>query len=803
MDHIFSKYLMSIFTHIFANLLRIPVSIVGKKRLAQIEGELKLPGLHSLVEITRDKWGIPHIIATDDHDLYFAQGFVHAQDRFYQMEMIRRTAKGTLSELFGKLSFETDRMARTFGYHRIGKKDWEELDEELKELISAYTNGINAHINSLETHKPVEFWLIKYKPELWTPDDTMAIARLMTWQLSHAWYGEIVRAKLIEAVGEEQASILEIHYPEENPSTLPDGIDFNKLDAKGNLTKADGPFLNQNMGSNAWVISGKKSTTGKPILCNDMHLKLDHPSIWYHNHLKNKEDNKSITGVSIPGIPMVMVGHNSFLSWGMTLAYTDAEDIFVEKFDPKNPSKYKFQDEWLDADAVTEQINIKDELSHLEKVYITRHGPVISNILEDQTERLSINSMALKAKSSLKGWYLLNNATKWDEFVKAMKNIEAPQLNVVYADVEGNIGHWVTGKVPIRKKGNGMVPVPGWTGEYEWDGEIPFEEMPHALNPEKGYIVSCNNKIVDDDYPHFLGSVWMNGYRAKVIEDYFDSLEKISIEDCKMMHLDVTCLPGIEFIKHFHDITIEDPNPKVNQALEIMKLWDGNLTVDSIGGALYGVTRFMTVRNLLLPNLGEELTKSIMGHGLHPILLHSQEFEGHDTVVLLKLLDNPDNWWVKHAGGKEKLLLRSFNRAFEWLMENVGTNIDKWEWGRIHYIEFTHSMSFDPKMGKILGKLFNLGPFQVGGDNDTPCQMAIVPDDPFMVKSWAPSVRMINDMSDVSKCTSIHVPGQSGQRGSIHYDDLIDIWMRGDYIPMLWTKGQIEKNMEGKLSLIP
>ncbi|MHA2254063.1 MAG: penicillin acylase family protein [Candidatus Kariarchaeaceae archaeon] len=790
---------MSIFTNIIGSFLKFGITVVGKRRLPRIEGELNLPGLHSSVEITRDQWGVPHINASNEHDLYFAQGFIHAQDRLWQMEMARRTTSGTLSELFGKIALDTDRIARTFGFYRLGKSDWETLEKDSRDVVEAYSKGVNAHINSLETKLPVEFSLIKHKPKLWKPEDTMGIMRYMVWSMSHGWYAEIIRAKLIEAVGEEHASKLEIEYPNENPYTLPKNIDFNKIDKDGNLIKLKGPFFNQNGGSNAWVISGKKSTTGNPILCNDMHLTLSLPSIWYQNHLKNRSERKSITGVSICGLPMVMVGHNDKITWGMTFAYTDAEDIFVEQFNKDNPTQYRFKGEWKEAEIIREEIEVKDDLNHLEKVYITHHGPVISDVLEGQTERLSISSMGLKPVNSLKGWHLLNKANTWNDFVTAMKHIDAPQLNVVYADVDGNIGHWVTGKVPIRKKGSGMAPVIGWSGEYEWTGEIPFEEMPHSLNPERGFIVTCNNKIVNDEYPHYLGSIWMNGYRAKVIEDYFDSLDKISIDDCKKMQLDFTCLPGMEFIKHFEDIKIQDPNPKVKEALEIMKSWDGQLTTDTVGGCLYEITRYLAVKHLLAPNLGEELTNTFMGQGFHPIILASHEFYGHDTVVLLRLLDEPDNWWVQHAGGKEKLLLHSFNRAFEYLMDNVGSNINNWTWGSVHYIDFPHSMSIKSPMDKV----FNRGPFPAGGDTDTPCQMAIIPEDPFMVKYWAPSVRFINDMGDFARSITIYAPGQSGQLGSRHYDDLINDWMSGEYFPQLWTKGQIEQHSEGTLTLKP
>ncbi|OLS22588.1 MAG: Penicillin acylase 2 precursor [Candidatus Heimdallarchaeota archaeon LC_2] len=793
---------MSIFTDILAPFLKFGITAFGKKRLPLIDGSLIVPGLQKPVEINRDEYGIPHIQASNDHDLYFSNGFIHAQDRLWQMELNRRVAKGTLSELFGEVALDTDRISRTLGFHRIGKQDWENLGKEDQELINSYIKGVNAHINSLDTKLPIEFSLVKHKPELWTPEDSMAFMRLMVFQLSHAWYGEIIRAKLIEAVGEENASKLEIHYPEDNPSILPDtDIEFNKIDKAGKLKKTQGPFLKQSMGSNSWVISADRSATGSPILCNDMHLQLSTPSVWYKIHLKS--NNVNSTGVSLPGVPMILVGHNEKISWGATLAFTDSEDLFIETFDKENPfTKYKYRDKWKESEIILEQIDIKDKDPHIEKVIYTDHGVIISDILSEKNERLALSSMSLRPSKTLKGFTQLNYANNWDDFVEAMRNITAPQLNFVYADSK-NIGYWCSGKVPIRKKGNGMVPVDGSSGQYDWKGEVPFEEMPHAFNPKSGLIVTTNNKVIPDDFPHYLGSVWMNGYRAKRIEDYFNSLEKISIEDCKKMQLDFMCLPGIEFVNIYKELDVFglDPNPKVKAAYNKMIEWDGNLTADSIGGCLYEVTRYFVTRAMLIPNLGEELTNTFMGVGLHPIVLPSHEFFGHDTVVLLRNLNDPGSWWIKHAGGKEQLLRRGFNTAFEYLLDKLGSNINKWQWGAIHKAIFEHSMSIQAPMDKV----FNRGNIPVGGDTDTTCQMAIMPDDPFNVKggSWAPSVRIINDMGDLVKSESMYAPGQSGQIGSKHYDDLINMWDKGEYMTMNWTRGQIESKLEGKLILNP
>jgi penicillin amidase len=340
--------------------------------LPKIEGTLTLPGLSTPAEVIRDRWGVPHIYAANTHDLFFAQGFVHAQDRLWQMELNRRIATGRLSELFGNLALDTDRTTRTFGFHRLGQADWANADDSMRTVVSAYTEGINAFLQNPSTRMPIEFTLLRHHPEPWIPEDSMAFSRVVTWQLSHAWYGEIIRAWLIEAVGEEHAAELEIHYPEQNPVTLPAGIEFNRLNPDGTLRAARGPFLSRGMGSNAWAISGRRTTTGKPFLCNDMHLTLALPSLWHEVHLIAGEFN--VTGASLPGLPTVLVGHNKRIAWGMTLAFTDCEDLFIERFDPQAPHRYEFRGEWLDAEVIPESIRVKGGAKpHTEQVIVTHH----------------------------------------------------------------------------------------------------------------------------------------------------------------------------------------------------------------------------------------------------------------------------------------------------------------------------------------------------------------------------------------------------------------------------------------------
>jgi penicillin amidase len=530
------------------------------------------------------------------------------------------------------------------------------------------------------------------------------------------------------------------------------------------------------------------------VLANDMHLELGIPSLWYEVHLN--APGYHVSGVSLPGLPMVLVGHNQYIAWGITLAFSDSEDLFIEQIDAQNPPRYLDRDEWREVEIFEEKIQVKGTLDDfVERVLVTKHGPVISDRVGYQDQKVSVQSMSLQPVPALEGWYQLNTAENWDDFVAAMRLIEAPQLNVAYADVEDNIGYWMTGKLPVRAKGDGSLPVPGWSGEYEWVGEVPFEEMPHALNPERGFILNCNNKSTPDDYPHHLGNVWMNGYRARRLEELIASREKISIQDHRDFQMDVKCIPGLELVACLDGTP--DSDADVRLALRLLREWDGYLNPETVGGTIYEVTRYTLVRELLVPGLGEELAFRLMGKGVHPLLAKGQELYGHDTTTLLRLLDDPQSWWVQQAGGREAIIQRGLKQTVNWLRENLGQDENQWQWGKLHHVMFSHALSLQ----KPFDQVFDIGPFEIGGDTDTPLQTAMMPDDPYNNKAWAPSYRQIIDMGDLSKSQSIHPPGQSGHLASRHYDDLAQPWLEGEYHPMLWTRQQVEAEAKSTLVL--
>lgn len=770
---------------------------VDRRRLPQVSGRLALTGLSAPVDVLRDRWGVPHIYAQNDRDLYMAQGFVHAQDRLWQMELLRRTSSGRLSEIFGELSLDTDRATRTFGFARLGRGDWEQAAPETVEAITAYCDGINAYLSgpAYPRQRPVEFTLLRHDPEPWRPEDCLTLARLVLWQLSHAWYSEIVRARVAEVVGPERMAEIDVQYPEQNPVVLPEGIAFNRIAEGGILEAAQGPYLSRGLGSNGWAISPQRSATGHPLLCNDMHLGLSTPGLWYLSH--QEAGDLRVTGATLPGVPVVLVGHNTRVAWGMTLAFTDCEDLFVERFESES-TRYLFQGQWRETEIIPESIQVKGrENPHIEQVMLTHHGPVISDVVGVDGQRLAVQSMSLRPSQALSGWWRLNRAMNWDSFVNAMREINATQLSVTYADVEGNIGYWVTGSVPVRASGQGMVPAEGWTGEAEWVDVVPFEEMPHALNPAEGFVANANNRIVDDDYPYFLGNAWMNGFRARRVVDVIRGASPFSVADAKKLQLDVVTVACGDLMSHLQDIEPEEPD--LRELLNTLRVWDGRLTPDSRAGAIYEVLRMTLMRNLLEPALGRDLTLQWMGQGFHPLLLWASELHGCDFVALLRLLDGPDSWWVQQAGGRQGWIDKSLAETAAWLRQELGANPDRWQWGRIHRTSFPHALGASPVLDVALGR----GPFPVGGDSDTPCQTSLRAESPYDNHGAAATFRQIVDLGDLAQSWVLVPPGQSGHPGSPHYDDMIRPWLQGDYIPMLWTLAQVEAELQGRLRLDP
>lgn len=781
--------------------------------MPQQNGRIYLPTLQNPLTIQRDKWGVVYILAQTRRDLFYGQGFVHAQDRLWQMELNRRAAKGTLSALFGKRTLHTDRLSRTLGFARLSKTSWHFLSESAKSDLTAYTDGVNALLNS-RPKRPFEFRLLNHHAKPWQVLDSLAYGRLQMWALTTGASSELITSQLIEAVDAEKAAHLALDYPNHNPVTLPNGVELNQLRLDEMVNTAVSPFMGKGRGdgdgrgSNGWVIAPQHSQTGGALLANDMHLPVGVPSLWHIQHLQSDDGFKAV-GFTQPGLPYVMVGHNEHIAWGATMAYTDGEDLFLERFDEKRPFHYQHQNEWKKAETITEQIDIRGSKPHIETVVQTAHGPLIDDTFYAQNSehpiKIALASVALTPNLTMDGFGLLNEANDWDGFVTAVSRIQAPALNLLYADRSGNIGHYVSGQVPLRTIGDGTKPRPGWNSDYDWQGVVPFANMPHALNPKSGVIVSANNKIVPDAFPYFMGKMWRNGYRAARIEQLL-SQKPISPQQCAQIQQDTFSIPAQIICQQLAHIDAQSLPPAPHHAMVAFCLtelqnWDGCLAPDSIPATVYQhFLRHLT--HHLFSHIPASMHHQLMGAGVHKNLQPVNDLQGQWIVSLITLLGSENSGFLSSAD-KQALLIACLQKTAVSLQKKHGKQTANWRWGNYHTLTFSHALAELPPLKRLL----NVGPIGTGGDSTTVLQAGMQPHTlqafNFANNGISVSTRMVVDLADWSKTQLVHAPGQSGHVGSKHYDDLVTLWENGRFIQPPWTKPAIVNAAASSLLLLP
>ena len=497
----------------------------ARRSLPQVSGEMRLSGLNDRVEIFRDRWGVPHIYAQGRQDALFAQGFVHAQDRLWQMELQRRAATGRLSEIFGHRTLNIDRVFRRLGFHRSSQREIDSpASQTAIDSLIAYSEGVNAAIRQMKVLPP-EFLLLRHEPEPWTLIDSLSWGRLQAWRISSNWDSEILRYMLATRLDVGTLAQVEPRYPAGQPLAVPAGAASGPADSDFELRLADLLPFSGGGCSNAWAVAGSRTESGKPILVSDPHLGPQMPAVWYEIHLEAPD--LRVAGASLPGLPGVLIGHNDRIAWGITASFVDVLDLYAERVNPDNPASYRSGESWREGEIVRESIVVKGKTDPwTEEILVTHHGPIVGPPLGFEDPPLALSSTIYQTTNSLEGILALNDAGTWEEFRAALSKLEAPTLNFVYADEDGNIGYQLAGTVPIRGRGDGLLPAPGWDPQYDWKGFIPFEKLPTCLNPATGYVVSANNKIVDDDYPFFLSHEWVAGYRAQRLSDLLGKAER-------------------------------------------------------------------------------------------------------------------------------------------------------------------------------------------------------------------------------------------------------------------------------------
>jgi penicillin amidase len=785
-----------------------------RRPLPKTRGTLCLAELHEPVEIVTDRYGVPHIYAHNEDDLYLAQGYVHAQYRLWQMELNRRIGSGRLAEVFGEVALEADRFARRLGLHRAAAAAARTLPPHASRILDAYARGVNAFISSHRTNLPVEFTLLRINPAPWQPADTILWSKMMGWNLGGNWETEVVRARLVAKLGPARAARLEAGYDPSHPLIIPPGVAYSganlgMLEEYAALKQLSGFGL---LGaSNNWVVDGSMTTTGKPIVCNDPHLGQTIPSIWFECHLVAGDID--VVGASFPGSPFVIIGHNRYVAWGVTNAISDVEDLYIEKFHPQNPHQYEFMGRWEEAQVVREEIKVKGRKEPvIEEVRVTRHGPILTTIkgsthgqdgAQPEELPLALRWVGMEQNDVVTALAKMALATNVDEFREALRYWDVPAQNFVFADVHGNIGYVMAGAIPTRAKGQALLPSPGWTGAYEWTGLIPFEELPQITNPPQHFIVTANNRVVDDAYPHYITHEWLNGYRAARIRDLLTSKGKLSLSDMATIQADQYSLPAEQIVPHM--LSVAARTRLAVQAQDILRTWNYQLSPESAGAAIYTTFLRKLERLVFSAVLGDDdtLLQSYLGVGT-TILAVMNGYASRSKPLLIRLLNERDDSWFAESvvpdGPRSwtTALLHAFEAALDELREKLGNDPARWQYGKIHRVTFGHVLG----AVKPLEKIFNRGPYPAGGDIDTINMGAVVPNQPETVVT-VPSFRQIANLADLAASLSMHAPGQSGHPSSKHYDDFIKPWRNVEYHPMLFDHEMIDENAEGKLTMRP
>ena len=754
--------------------------------LPNTKGITVLPGLDGQVEIVRDADGVPHIFASTDDDAYFALGYVHAQDRLWQLEFNRRVGSGRLSEILGETTLDIDKFLRTLGTYRAAVDTWDFLTDESKAALEAYASGINVWIDEGHTLPP-EFLILGIEPEPWTVYDSLVWSKMMMWDLGGNWEDELLRSLLEAAVGKERADELVSGYPSEATTIIP-------IDMVNTLLGVDSTMQqmlhmgDKDVGSNSWVVSGDLTESGSPLLANDPHLGAQIPSVWYLVELQG--DKLHATGATLLGMPIVVIGHNEHIAWGLTNLGPDVQDLYIERINPSNPNQYEIDGEWEDMIIVSEEIIVKDEEeSLLYAARSTRHGPLISDVSDNAGTPLAMRWTALDpGDTTADAFVKIAYATDWKEFTDALRYYVAPSQNMVFADQKGNIGYIGPGRIPVRAKGNGTVPVPGWSSDYEWEGWIPFDQLPQTYNPEEGYIVTANNKVVSDNYPFFISSNWAPRYRAERIEElitqFAEGGSKISIEDMIAVQGDQTSRQAIELLPYLQSV---EPEEELHATvLDYVVTWDGEMSRDSVAATIYA-TWFHQLGMVIFE---DELRGDV----------YEQFADRKHASFLVTVLEDPDSPWcdnvltIPHESCIDAATI-ALDRAIEFLEDHfkgniplisTGQNVDKWKWGELHATIYSHSpfsevaalrMLFHREIANGGGSYtVNVGPYKFS--------------DPYK-QIYVPSYRQIVDLSDWSNSLFMHTTGQSGNVLSKHYDDLIERHQAVEYLPMSFGRANI------------
>jgi len=774
----------------------------AQSALSTTSGTLKIAGLQHPVKVLRDRWGVPHIYAQNQHDLFFAQGFVTAQDRLFQMELWKRVGQGRLAEVLGPNYLQRDINARLLAYRGSMADEYASYAPDAREILEAFTQGINAEIARRLTPGgpglPLEFQLAGFKPEPWKPED--CLTRMAGFPMTRNSVAELLHAKLVTLIGAKKASellgldppVVLDPAPGEDLSNLSPELLRNLQGSDSSMAlvpqlAADSRLLDvpatDNWASNNWVVSGRLTASGRPLLCNDPHRTIDKvPSLRYVVHLV--APGWDVIGATEPGSPGIEDGHNQRIAWGWTIFGMDQQDLYLEKLDPNNPLRYKTENGWQPMQVEKATFHVKGQPDVTVHLKFTRHGPVL---WEDVSTHRALALRWIGAEPGTAGYLAcltLDRAQNWQQFESAAQRWKLPTHNIVYADVEGNIGEHSVGLEPIRKNFTGTMPVPG-DGGYEWAGWVPLRELPHQFNPQRGFAVTANQRMIPENFPYKVGFEWAEPYRANRITEVLSgdagSGHKITREDMERLQADVTSLPARELLRLLPAAVGNSDDPVAKLLLN----WNAVVDRDSAAAALYELWQG-EIENQMLHRLAPENAWVVL--------------RGHiPLTVMLPHLQNPEAaaFGPNPVAARNELLRDALHVAAAHLKSLQGPNPSAWSWGRLHTITFHHVLELLPG-GK---SLLDVGPVPRPGDSYT-VNAAYYNGQSFDQLS-GPSYREIIDVGNWDGSLVVNVPGESGQPGSPHYSDLLPLWDQTQYFPMLYSRDAVEKQAKDRLTLEP
>lgn len=759
---------------------------------------LQLVGLKDSVEVYRDSFAIPHVYAKNEEDLYRAIGYLTAQDRLWQMDLLRRVTTGRLSEIFGKDLVKTDMLMRALRIPEKSQKVLEHCDPSIKRMLNAYTDGVNQFIYRNRHKLPIEFVILGYKPERWQPIHSINLIGYIAWDLNGSWNAEIVLHKLEAKLNNAQVADFVPGSDSTMATIYHTKATYTNTDWITELQRANENIEDLGLqvfhGSNNWVVSGSRTASGKPMLANDMHLGFNAPGVWYQMH-QVIPGKLNVTGVVLPGQPFVVSGHNDSIAWGLTNVMNDDIDFYRETLNPADSNAYKLDGQWKKLLIKHEKIAVKGGDTIKYDLKFTHRGPIISSLKKISKETISMRWLGNEVSNELRSISLLNRARNWTDFCTAMQTFVSISQNAAYADVKGNIGMYCCAGIPIRK-GNPMEVFPGETSTYDWQGLVPFDKLPHKYNPPEGFAVSANNRTIDPSYPYYISHWFDLPFRYDRIHEMIQANNKMTTSTMTEIQTDINSkhvayyLPGL--LESLRKQTNRSKEEDI--ALQLLEKWHGQMDAKAPAPLIFEVFFNSFIKNVIADELGDELFKELI---VDKILVRNtiKNIWSKKTSVLFDDIRTHNK-----VESFDDMVWKSFSEAIAELSETQGHNVASWQWGKVHTFTLEHPLG----KVKVLDIAFHLnrGPFETGGSFHTVAPYSYRYNTPYKVQSGA-SQRHIYDLADWDNSLSVLPTGNSGIPSSKHYCDQTALYLEGKYHRDWFSEKEVTQHMRYKAVFTP